>query len=247
MDEKLNAYILNCRDVSVVLKNRESKLPYIESYRLNGITYCGGRFWGKFSNVHSPVGHKKVGTFDLLSYAYNNFTPVVCTHSINSRMERFISANAYSEISFVATGDFRKIWGSEKGYSNNILQEAVLSGLKMKVKIESSDGYIYIIPVHTIVNYEDNGDFVLETEFDGFPEKLRHFTYIESIAAAFERNFKEYPQASYLHTDYEFDREFFLTYFSISKQGIKHYVRCEEGNIDPVEFDFKYYEVWIEC
>ncbi len=247
MDENLNQDLLHCKNISVVLKNRNSGRAYIESYRLNNIIFSGGRFWGKFSNAHCPHGHKNVGPFDPLSYAYNNYTPVVCTLSLNNRMEKFTSANAYSDISFVATGSYRKIWS--KGADDEVLPvyNAIESGLKMKVIIESADGYFYIMPVHTIVMFEDNKDFVLETEFDGVPEKLRHFSYIETIANQFREYSKANPKVSYFHTDPVFNSEYFLTYFAITKTEVFQKRVDDNGAFESVSFDCNRAEIWLEC
>ncbi len=247
MDAILNQNILQCKNISVLLTNRESEDSYVESYRLNNIVYSNNKFWGKFSNTHCPIGHEKMGTLDLMSYAYNNFSPVVSTHCINSRMERFSSANAYANISFVSTGHFRKIWSNQQAVSSAPLHEAVLSGLKMKAKIESEDGYTYIVPIHTIVKYEDVDDFVMETEFDGFPEKLRHFKYIDSMESQFLQYLKKNPHVSYIHTDYEFDSEFFLTYFVIRKNEVTHRKLTGKDITISEEFACKSVEIWIEA
>ncbi len=246
MGENLNLDILACKNINVILKVRESELPYTESYRFNNIVFSEGRFWGKFANVHSPIGHEEVGSLDLLSYSYNNFSPVVCTHSLNNRMERFYSANAYSEISFVSNGNYRKIWSCGRNNSSDLLTEAMASGLSMKAKIESTDGYVYIVPVHTIVMYEDKSDFVIETEFDGYPEKLRHFKYIEAIASKLNGCIGGSFQAPYTHTGYEFNSAFFLTYFVIKRNQLKHVRIVDGGNLTSSVVDYKEIEIWSE-
>ncbi len=248
MDDRLNQDLLECKNISVVLKSRKSEDPYIESYRLNNLVYSGGRFWGKFSNAHSPHAYTKVGIgpWESLSYAYNNFAPVVCTLSLSSRMERYSSANAYADISFISTGLYRKLWTLGERDLNNVLHEAVIAGLKMKMKIESADGYVYILPVHAIVFFEEKDEFTIETEFDGIPEKLRYFQFAEGMALKFHEFMKKNPNSPYVYTDTNFNGEFFLTYFGIKNNRLTQR-KIDGDSMTDVEFKYENVEIWIEC
>jgi len=177
--------LLCCRDISVVLRKRPEGRQYVESYLLKNLVLSNGQFRGKFANVHPALVTDKLPQMNLLSYVYNNFSPVVCTMSLADRMERYYSADAYSEIKFRANGHYSRIWKGPGGDYNTAILEAVKSGLKMKALIESTDGYTYILPLHTVEVYEKEFDFNAETEFDGYPERLRHFKNIESLGHEF--------------------------------------------------------------
>ncbi len=246
MDSELNQDILNCKNVSVVLRKRESSNVYIEGYRLNNIVYQNGRFWGKFANAHCPHGHKGVGPWELLSYAYNNYSPVVCILSVSQRMERYSSANAYSDISFVASGNYRKIWSIDEGNSNGELQKSIVFGRKLKAKIESTDGFIYVVPVHTIVMFEETGSFEIETEFDAIPNKIRNFDSMEDIASQFSSFLEKNPSVPYVSTDSKFNRDFFLTYFAITNTSIYQRLIDGNGDIKNDKFKFNKVEIWAE-
>jgi len=47
--------------------------------------------------------------------------------------------------------------------------------LNIKTVIESDDGYTYVLPIHTLEVYQEEGVFAEETEYDGYPEQFRHF------------------------------------------------------------------------
>ncbi len=70
--------IKQCKDLWVVLENRFGN-QYVESYHLTSIVSAGDEFFGKFSNVHSADPHEGIHRDNLLSYAYNNFSNVVCS------------------------------------------------------------------------------------------------------------------------------------------------------------------------
>ncbi|MEY8203535.1 MAG: hypothetical protein RPR40_00560 [Bermanella sp.] len=238
--------VLACKNISVILRNRENGRPYVESYRLTNLVYCEGRFWGKCANVHSPLGHDKMSASDSLSYAYNNFSPVVCTLSLNTRMQRYISANAYSDISFVASGQHSMVWSSDDESSVSLLLKTVLSGLKTKVVIEVSDGYVYILPVHTIIFYEENKCFELETEFDGFPERLRDFNSFDAMADQFKSFLKANPSISHVNSSYDFNSKFFLTNFLLRNNEVIHRSISDEGNVVSENIEYKSVKIWCE-
>ncbi len=247
MEDRLNKDILACKNISVVLEKRESESPYIESYRLNSLIYKEGEFWGKFSNSHCPHGHPEVGNWELLSYAYNNFSPVVCTLSLNSRMERYSSANAYSNISFTATGHYKKIWSMDENSGSGVLHEAVVSGLRMKARIATADGFVYVLPVHTIVMYKDTGDFFLQTEFDGIPKKITDFEAVNNISCQLYEYMEKNPGTPYVATEPKFNSDYFLTYFCIKNNMLTQRVFDNGGNLLNEEVDYIEVDIWIEA
>ncbi len=246
MDKEINSELLICRDISVVLRNRADRRQYIESYLLHNIVYSNGQFWGKFANVHPPAGHDELPQQNMLSYAYNNFSPVVCTMSLSDRMERYYSADAYSEITFVANGRYRKIWSGPGGGYNSAILESVRSGLKMKALIESNDSYIYVLPIHTLEVYEEERDFFAETEFDGYPERFRHFKEIELLGKRFTEFVKDEPNAPYAHTGYDFSKPYFLSSFLIKRDSVLHRVYDENYKLSFEEFAISKVEIWVE-
>jgi len=238
--------LLCCRDISVVLRKRPEGRQYVESYLLKNLVLSNGQFWGKFANVHPPSGHEQISQFNMMSYAYNNFSPVVCTMSLSDRMERYYSSDAYSQVHFRANGHYKKIWtGPADGNISDIL-ESVNSGLKMKAIIESTDGYIYVMPLHTFEVYENDNKFVAETEFDGYPERFRYFKDVEMMGQRFTDFTRETPEIIYAQTGYEFQKPYFLTSFLIKNNSILHRIYDKDNRLHLVDFSFKKVEIWAE-
>ncbi len=247
MEDDIISDIFKGRDISVILKNRAEGAQYIESYLLKNLVVSEGKFWGKLANVHPPVGHEQLPQMNPLAYAYNNFSPVVCTMSLAGRMERYYSADAYSEIKFLANNRFKKIWCGPGGEYSAAILESVASGLKMKALIESVDGYTYVMPLHTFEVYEKENDFIAETEFDGYPERFRLFKDIEVLGGRFTKFMKENPGIPYASTDFDFSKPYFLSSFLIKKDSILHRMHDQDNKVHLVDFKYRKVEVWVEC
>ena len=238
--------LINCKDISVVLRNRTSQKQYVESYLLKNIVLLNGKFWGKFSNVHPPFGHNGLSKSNMIAYAYNNFSPLVCTMSLPERMERYYSTEAYSELRFIANCSYKKIWSGPSGGYNSAIQEAVVSGLKMKVLIESLDGYVYIMPLHTFEVYEKEKEFVAESEFDGYPELLRSFDKATYLGERLQELKRLSPHLEYASTGYEFSKPYFLSSFLITNNKIlkRDFTGGDEYELN--EYTCGRVEIWAE-
>jgi len=210
--ENLIEDILSAKDLTVVLENRYGD-KYVESYQLPVIMLQDNKFWAKFGNVHSATGHFDMNESIALSYAYNNFSDVVCTVGLNSFTQRFYSSYVYSSIKFQSRNTYKKIW-SDKGVGDiSILDEAVRAGLKMKMVLECGHGYSYIVPVHTLEVFKNKEKFNLESEFDGFPFILKDHDFIASLAHDFKVALDKFTPPSYPGTAYNHNQKFFMMSF----------------------------------
>jgi len=238
--------ILCCKDLFVVLSNVNGKFDYLESYRLTNILYSDNKYWGKFSNVHPAVGHDKLYSNQALSYAYNNFSSVVCTSGLVSRTKRFISSKIYKTMDFKVKGKFVEIWSMTNGGDIHSLKDAVKSGCRMKVKIESLDNYTYILNLHTIEVDVTKNVFCAESEYDGYPDELRHFQQITDIERLFNEAQKErgIPAPS---TGYYQNSDFFLTSFKIYRDKTLLRFIDKEGNVNQRDFNAKEITIWKEA
>ena len=241
----ISSQLLECKDIWVVLENRYGD-KYIESYELPNILYSNNEFWGKFRNVHSAYGHNELDQTQTLSYAYNNFSSIVCTSSLTARIQRYYSTFAYSSLNFIAKGHYRKIWDFNDGGRISELIESIKSGLRIKVKIESKDGYTYIIPAHTVEAYEKQNKFVVETEFDGYPEQLRHFSAIKDFQVKLDATLPQCQPPAYPVTKYTQTNSFFVTSFFITPRGVFHRGLAVDGKLKQNSFAHESAEIWVE-
>jgi hypothetical protein len=245
IDNEICEDILDCKDLWVVLENRYGD-QYVESYELPNVLYSKGEFWGKFRNVHSAHGHDVVDQTQTLSYAYNNFSSVVCTCGLANGLQRYYSSYAYSSLNFITKGSFRRIWSSNDGGKISDLIESIRRGLRIKVKIESSDGYTYILPAHTIEALEKEEDFVVETEYDGYPDQLRYFSGIKNIQVEFDKSMTKCTPPLYPSTKFVKAESFFITSFFVSSKGVAQRYIEESGGVIQKLFDCIKAEIWVE-
>jgi len=248
MQENIVDDVLLCRDISVVLANGEvNERSYIESYLLNNFIVFRDKFWGKFANVHPPFGHDDRDNIYSLSYAYNNFSPVVCSMSLSERMERFVSSDAYSSIKFFSTRHYKKIWSNGKNDEIKNIFENVSKGVKLKALIESEEGYIYIVPLHTVECNVNDDSFSAESEFDGYPEKLRYFNKMEELGGLFQRNMGKDDYVPYQTTNRRYNTQFFLTSFLIKNSSVSIRKHDQENKMTTSEMNYERVEIWCEC
>ncbi|MEY8203533.1 MAG: hypothetical protein RPR40_00550 [Bermanella sp.] len=236
--------MLSGQDLYVVLKNRFGE-KYVESYSLPTVILHEGRFWGKFSNVHSTVGHFDLENSRTLSYAYNNFSEVVCTVALNSFTHRFYSSNVYSSVDFICKGRYEKIFDNYNRSNVSLLSEAVRSGLRLKVIIKGDDGYRYIVPIHTLEVFLDDDRFNMETDFDGFPSVLKNYDWVNNLSQDFNDSIGLFKPPSYPGTRYFHKQDFFLTSFLWS--GTCMYKReVKENKIIDELFEYETIEIFAE-
>lgn len=237
--------ILSCQDLWVILENRFGR-QYVESYHLTNILIAGEEFWGKFSNVHSSDPQNGINPDKSLSYAYNNFSNVVCSMCLDHYLERYYSSYTYSTVKFITKNTFKKIWSTESGGDTSDIRFSVENGCKLKCLIESTDGYIYIVNCHTVEVYDEG--FSVQTNYEGYPDRLRHFQSIKALGNDFDASLKDsradssdYPATKFYECSY------FLTSFIVKSQGkeLIHRVKID-GGIKRINFDYKKIEVWSE-
>jgi len=106
--------------------------------------------------------------------------------------------------------------------------------LNIKTVIESDDGYTYVLPIHTLEVYQEEGVFAEETEYDGYPEQFRHFYEMEKLGERFTEAVKKMIEGQYVLTGYAFSKPFFLTSFIIKKDEILHRYYDENRNIQCI-------------
>jgi len=237
--------ILNCKDLYVLLTNNNGKFNYLESYRLTNVFYSDNQYWGKFSNVHAAIGHNDIKSNQPLSYAYNNFSSVVCTSGLTSRTKRFFSANTYRSMEFKTRGLFTEVWSMASNGPILGIYQAVKSGCRMKVKIESHDNTVYILSLHTIEVDIDEGLFFAETEYDGYPEELRQVDQIRHIESLFN-DAQEKSGISSPSTNYCENSDFFLTSFRIYSDHLLHRFVDGKGDVKDEVYKAKNVSIWQE-
>ncbi len=241
----INNDILACKDLFVVLSNNSGDYDYIESYRLTNVFYFNEKFWGKFSNVHSACGHADIDQRHILSYAYNNFSNVVCTSTLLDRAKRFYSAHTYATMEFNVKGDFQQVWSGEGGGDIEVLYEAVRLSKRLKLKVESAEGRNYILPLHTVEVDKTARVFYAETEYDGYPEEIRDFSATYDIEDLFEKAVNE-SGVSCPSTNYCKNSNFFLTSFKVYKDRIIHRYFDGNNNICERAYLAKNVSIWQE-
>lgn len=237
--------ILNCKDLYILLTNNNGKYNYLESYRLTNVFYSDNRYWGKFSNVHAAVGHNDIKSNQPLSYAYSNFSSVVCTSGLTSRTKRFFSANTYRTMEFKTKGVFTEVWSMATNGPILGIHHAVNSGCRMKVKIESHDENIYILNLHTIEVDVDAGLFFAESEYDGYPEELRQVEQIRHLECLFN-DAQNKSGISSPSTNYCENSDFYLTSFRIYNDHLLHRSFDEKGNVIEKAYNAKNVSIWQE-
>lgn len=176
-------------DLWVVLESGEAA---VESRHLVNLLVAGETFWGKARDVQSSdslarlAGRKAGGPALPVSVAYNNFASLACASNLSRRCGRFFSTAAYTSVRFVTGRRFHRIWDAHSGGEVAPIASAVRSGRRLKIKIVS-DGYAYILPLHTVEAKERDNAFTAYTEFDGYPNVLRFGAEIRHMAAQFDR------------------------------------------------------------
>jgi hypothetical protein len=245
MQDKLIDSILSCSDLVVVLENRYGD-QYVESYLLPNILYSKGQFWGKFRNIHASDPHIGINNLNAISYAYNNFSNVVSTSCLTERLERYYSAYSYSSVNFHTRGSYSKIWSNIENNNIELIIKAVKEGARIKVKLVDNDDYTYILPAHTIEVFEKENNFTLETEYDGYPERLRYFQAIEKLSSYMDSELVNYSAPNYPATNFE-ETLFFLTSYIIKKNGsiLKRSI-SNTLSIDREEIKYNKVELWVE-
>ncbi len=237
--------ILQGRDLYVVLENRIGR-KYVESYNLSTIVIKDDKFWAKFSNSHPPIGHDKINPMHSISYIYNNFCEVVCCMCLSMNIQRFCSSNSYSKMDFYCKGQFQRIWHSQQGGDLKLMENAVRHASRVKVVIRARDGFCYIVPVHTIEIYQDQGGFGFDTEFDGMPERIKNNEDIFNLESQIKKVVENSPPEAYIGTEYQADKPFFLTSFMISDESVCQRKLDIHGNLINENFEFESVEVLVE-
>ncbi len=204
----------------VILENRYGR-PYVESYELTNVFMKGDRFWGKFRSVHASVGHLDIEQGQRLSYAYNNYCDLVCLSGFDQQVVRYYSAEAYTRMDFKTQGSSQCIWRSGESDLNGLFS-CVNNAQQLKIRIESLDGYVYVMPLHTVEVYKDLSGFVAYTEYDGYPEYIRHFDEHHELEEKFKSVRESKPGEFYANTSFLNNMEFFTTHFVITAEYLKH-------------------------
>lgn len=244
MDKNLITNILSCKDLIVVLKNRYGN-QYVESYLLPSILYSNDEFWGKFRNVHAADLHEGINNQNTVSYAYNNFSNIVSTSCLRDRLERYYSSYTYSSIKFHTRGSYSRIWSSIEDSNIQLLSKAVKEGARIKVKLEDNDGYTYILPAHTVEVYEQDNYFTLDTEYDGYPERLRHFQAIKDLSLYMDSELEKLTKPDYPTTAFT-ETAFHITSYIIKNNRIFKRSINNQLKTTRLEITYKYMELWAE-
>lgn len=244
-DSNIIDAILNGRDLHVVLENQLGD-PYVESYHLTTILCLGERFWGKFANVHSSMGHNELNSFQTLSYCYNNFANVVCTSGLRDGIVRYISSHAYSGMNFITRYQFTKIWDSDSGGDISVLNHAVRTGAKLKLKIELPN-LVIIAPIHTMEVSTLKKTICIETQFDGFPADLLNIEYISEVSRDFDSAIDIKRHNGYPATPYYHDKPHFLTSFLVVENILNQRKINKNGELENTMLPYEKLSVYGEA
>ncbi len=239
--------ILSGRDLYVVLENRFGK-PYVEAYNLTTVLLQGDRFWAKFRNHHSPFGHKRLKADGVLSYAYNNFTDIVCTMSLNKQLHKFYSSFAYSSLVFHCKNTYSQVWDNINGGDIKDIEKAVRSANNIKLMIENQDGLIFIMPAHTVEVYQSDGEafFSMQSEYDGIPEMLTKFPLALEVDKQIKNIANTVTTENYVSTDFFGNKPYYSLSFIIMGDSVWQRVIGENGELVQQAFDTKSFKVFVE-
>jgi len=238
--------ILECADLHVVLKNKLGD-TYTESHELPNILFSEGKFWGKTRNtkINDNKTEFNIEENNLLPYAYNNFSNIICTSGITNKYERFHSSREYESIKFITRNKYNKIWSSIHNDNTNELLNSVNKGFQLKFLLKSLDNYTYILPIHTIEVYENETRFSLYTDYDGYPDKLRYFSSISKSSEKFDILIARSDATVYPTTKCSSNNDFFLTYFYFDN-GILKQLTSINSKISHSSLNFEKIEIWSE-
>ncbi|MEY8203536.1 MAG: hypothetical protein RPR40_00565 [Bermanella sp.] len=237
--------ILKAKDLVVVLENRVGH-HYLESYQLSSVLMLGGKFWGKVRHVHPPVGNDDVYYSQPLSYAYSNFCDVVCSMSMGMNTRRYSSAFNYSRLDFLCKGSFKEIWNDSGCWDTSYLQQAVSSGMKLKVIIKSSSDLYLILPVHTLEVYQGMQKFALDTEFDGVPNILLDFNEMCVVDEKLKNTVKNLCMVDNISTQYIKNTSFFLLSFVVTSHSVEKRYIDEQGRIVTRSYPYQSVQIYSE-
>ncbi len=240
--------ILDGGDLFIVLENRFGR-HYKESYNLDTLIIYNDVFWGKFSSVHSPMGHGLIKTETPLAYAYNNFSDVVCTMNYADRIQRYCSTKMYSRIQFKTKGNFKlAIDGvnSQKTIDHSILNDAVENALKIKLIICEENNLIQVVPVHTVELYEDQRDVGIDTNFEAVPSLLYNFEYFYRLEVRLQEVLDS-EGTGIASTDYIEKSQFTLISYVIIGSDIYKRVLNTQGQVEDIAIPYKWFKVYCEA
>ncbi len=121
---------------------------------------------------------------------------------------------------FFTKNNYKKIWSDSEGGDLNDIMNSVKQGLVLKLLVVSQDGYTYIIKCHTTEVYNGNNKFSIQTDYDGFPDRLRYFKAIRNLGERYDelQGESNYEEARYISTKF-IKTEFFLTSFIFNSDG----------------------------
>jgi len=239
--------LLNGEDLFIVLENRFGR-HYKESYNLDTLIIHNDLFWGKFSTVHSPLGHELVKAVTPLAYAYNNFADVVCTMNYADRIHRYYSTKVYSRIQYKTKGNFElAIDGGigQRTVDHAILNHAVENALKIKLIVCEDNNLIQVVPIHTVELYEDQGDVGIDTNFEAVPSLLYNFDYFYRLEARLQEVLDS-ERTGKASTEYMDDCQFTLISYVIVGSDIYKRVLNEQGEIKDITISYKWFRVYCE-
>ncbi len=240
--------ILNGEDLFIVLENRFGR-HYKESYNLDTLIVHNDLFWGKFSSVHSPMGHELVKSATPLAYAYNNFSDVVCTMNYADRIQRYYSTKVYSRIQYKTKGNFKlAIDGdsSQKTIDHSILNHAVENALKIKLIICEESNLIQVVPVHTVELYEDQRDVGIDTNFEAVPSLLYNLDYFFRLEVRLQEVLDSEGTGK-ASTEYIGNSQFTLISYVIVGSDIYKRVLNAQGDIEDIAIPYKWFKVYCEA
>ncbi len=239
--------IINGKDLFVVLESSYGR-HYKESYRLDTIILKGNIFWGKVSNVHSPVGHESIGVTTPLSYAYNNFSDVVCTMNYADKIQRYISSNMYSRMQYKTRGDYKAVicGGGDSIINYEVLNTAIENSLNIKMVICEDNNLIHVVPVHTVELYDDKISVGIDTNFESVPSLLYNFNFFDKLECQFNNAIIHSPKSTKVSTEYMANSSFTIISYMISNNDIYKMVLNPQGEIECTIISYQWFKVYCE-
>ncbi|MEY8213552.1 MAG: hypothetical protein RPR97_03605 [Colwellia sp.] len=240
--------IINGKDFLVVLESRYGR-HYKESYSLDTIIVKGNMFWGKFANVHSPVGHELINISTPLSYAYNNFSDVVCIMNHAAGIQIFTSSKSYSRMQFKVRGRFELALSGDNVNENinfKILNNAVENALKINLVVCDENNIVHVIAVHTVELYDDKKYIGVDTNYESVPTQLYDFDLFFKLESRFNEVVGGLSEGESVGTNYMFNSHFSIISYAMKDGGIYKRVVNSEGSIKNVLVEYRWFKVYCE-
>lgn len=192
--------------------------------RLDLVLSAGGCRWGKTRDAVPGAAMRAAGlnvaeAGGPWSVAFNTLIPdMACAWAAEERRFRLFPLRGAAV--FRSGSHFTELW--RPGATIGPVRTAVEDGRRLKARI-AFDGYRLVVPVHTLEAHDDGQSFTAYTDYDGFPELLRHLTVFGRLCDQLRAECRRRPDEGALILEGPPQDSVFLSYFKISPDGVWHF------------------------